>query len=505
MTKTTLTTSSGAPVADDNNSISVGARGPLTFDNHYLFEKLAHFNRERIPERVVHARGSAAYGTFVVTRSLSEYTIADFLQNVGQETEVFLRFSTVGGGQDSSDYARDPRGFAVKFYTKEGNWDMVGNNTPVFFLNDPIKFPDFIHSQKKDARTNLPNPANAFEFWANHPQSLHQMTILMSDRGIPLSYRHVHGFSSHTLSFYNAKGERFWCKWHFKTNQGIKTLTNDEAAKMPANGAQKDLVEAIDRGEFPSWTVQVQIMTEEQAKTYYINPFDLTKVWPYKDFPVMEIGQLELNKNVHNYFAETEQVAFAPSNFVPGIAASPDKMLQGRLLAYQDAHRYRIGANVNQIPVNAAKCPVHHYQRDGAFAGMGCPVGHTSNQASYTNAAQTVSASNFYPNDRANDGAPTPQLKVAPPPMPALPDAWIGYHDQSEEDYHSQAGALFRIMNDNQKQQLFNNIAGGLSQANASIQERMLAQFAKADPAYAEGVKKALTHPAVPADLQKVL
>ncbi|HSH96874.1 MAG: catalase [Methylophilaceae bacterium] len=492
MSKTILTTSAGAPVPDDNNSISVGARGPLTYDNHYLFEKLAHFNRERIPERVVHARGTAAYGTFTVTKSLKDYSIASFLQNVGQQTEVFLRFSTVGGGQDSSDYARDPRGFAVKFYTSQGNWDMVGNNTPVFFLNDPIKFPDFIHSQKKDARTNLPNPANAFEFWANHPQSLHQMTILMSDRGIPLSYRHVHGFSSHTLSFYNAKGERFWCKWHFKTNQGIKTLTNEEAATMPANGAQKDLVDAIDRGEFPSWKVEVQIMTEAQAKTYHINPFDLTKIWPYKDFPVIEIGKLELNKNVNNYFAETEQVAFAPSNFVPGINASPDKMLQGRLLAYQDAHRYRIGANFNQIPVNVGKCPVNHYQRDGAFAGMGCPVGHSSDQASYTNAAHTVSASNFYPNDRAAAGAPVPAPEVAVPPMPVLEDAWIKAYDQSEEDYHSQAGDLFRIMNDDQKQQLFNNIAGGLSQASKPIQERMFAQFSKADPAYAEGVKSAI-------------
>lgn len=492
MTKTVLTTSAGAPVADDNNSISVGARGPLTYDNHYLFEKLAHFNRERIPERVVHARGTAAYGTFTVTKSLKDHTIADFLQEVGQQTEVFLRFSTVGGGQDSSDYARDPRGFAVKFYTKQGNWDMVGNNTPVFFLNDPIKFPDFIHSQKKDARTNLPNPANAFEFWANHPQSLHQMTILMSDRGIPASYRHVHGFSSHTLSFYNTQGERFWCKWHFKTNQGIKNLTNDEAAKMPANGAQKDLVEAIDRGEFPSWAVKVQIMSEADARTYGINPFDLTKVWPHNDYPLIEIGTLELNKNVNNYFAETEQVAFAPSNFVPGINASPDKMLQGRLLAYQDAHRYRVGANVNQIPVNAAKCPVNHYQRDGAFAGMGCPVGHSSGGASYTNAAHTVSASNFYPNDRANDGAPVPAPQVAAPPMPVLENAWIGYHDQSEEDYYSQAGALFRIMSDDQKAQLFGNIAGGLSTANADIQSRMLAQFAKADPAYAAGVKAAI-------------
>ncbi|MGX8883829.1 catalase [Methylovorus sp. SPW-M1] len=484
MSKDILTTSAGAPVPDDNNSISVGARGPLTFDNHYLFEKLAHFNRERIPERVVHARGTGAYGTFTLSKSLKDYTIASFLQDVGQKTEVFLRFSTVGGGQDSSDYARDPRGFAVKFYTPQGNLDIVGNNTPVFFLNDPIKFPDFIHSQKKDPRTNLPNPANAFEFWANHPQSLHQMTILMSDRGIPASYRHVHGFSSHTLSFWNKDGQRYWIKWHFKTNQGIKTLTNEEAAKMPAFGAQKDLVDAIDRGDFPSWTVKLQIMSEAEAKGYHINPFDLTKVWPHKDFPLIEIGQLELNRNVRNYFAETEQAAFAPSNLVPGVGASPDKMLQARLLAYQDAHRYRVGVNANQLPVNAPRCPVNHYQRDGAMAGMGCPAhGHEN---------AFLGSPNFYPNDRAAEGAPVPAAEFAPPPMPVLEQAWIGYHDQSEEDYYTQAGELFRLMNDDQKQQLFNNIAGGLSQANADIQARVLAQFEKADPAYAAGVKKAI-------------
>ncbi|MCB5205930.1 catalase [Methylovorus mays] len=484
MSKDILTTSAGAPVPDDNNSISVGARGPLTFDNHYLFEKLAHFNRERIPERVVHARGTGAYGTFTLSKSLKDYTIASFLQDVGQKTEVFLRFSTVGGGQDSSDYARDPRGFAVKFYTPQGNLDIVGNNTPVFFLNDPIKFPDFIHSQKKDPRTNLPNPANAFEFWANHPQSLHQMTILMSDRGIPASYRHVHGFSSHTLSFWNKDGQRYWIKWHFKTNQGIKTLTNEEAAKMPAFGAQQDLVDAIDRGDFPSWTVKLQIMSEAEAKGYHINPFDLTKIWPHKDFPLIEIGQLELNRNVRNYFAETEQAAFAPSNLVPGVGASPDKMLQARLLAYQDAHRYRVGVNANQLPVNAPRCPVNHYQRDGAMAGMGCPAhGHEN---------VFLGSPNFYPNDRAAEGAPVPAAEFAPPPMPVLEQAWIGYHDQSQEDYYTQAGDLFRLMNDDQKQQLFNNIAGGLSQANADIQARVLAQFEKADPAYAAGVKKAI-------------
>jgi len=480
MSKNILTTSSGTPVADDNNSISAGARGPLTFDNHYVFEKLAHFNRERIPERVVHARGTGAYGIFEVTKSLEEFTIANFLQNVGQKTDVFVRFSTVGGGQDSSDYARDPRGFAIKFYTEQGNFDLVGNNTPVFFLNDPSKFPDFIHSQKKNPQTNLPDPARSYEFWANHPQSLHQITILMSDRGIPYSYRHMHGFSSHTLSFWNAKGERFWAKWHVKTNQGVKNLTNDEAAKMPPFGAQQDLVDAIKRGDYPSWSVKVQTMSEAQAKNYAINPFDLTKIWPHSDFPLIEIGQLELNRNVENYFAETEQAAFAPNNLVPGIGASPDKMLQARLMAYQDAHRYRVGVNVNQIPVNAPKCPVHHYQRDGAMAGM-CPA--------HGGANIQDSGVNFYPNDRAEQGAPTPASQLAAPPLPLLEDAWVKAYDQSEEDYYTQAGDLFRLMNEDQKRQLVHNIAEGLAQANSSIQGRMLAQFSKADPEYASLVQ----------------
>lgn len=477
MGKTTLTTSAGAPVADDNNSISVGARGPLTFDNHYLFEKLAHFNRERIPERVVHARGTGAYGTFTLDKSLSDYTIADFLQSVGQQTEVFVRFSTVGGGQDSSDFARDPRGFAVKFYTRQGNYDIVGNNTPVFFLNDGIKFPDFIHSQKKNPRTNLPDPAAMYEFWANHPQSLHQMTILMSDRGIPASYRHMHGFSSHTLSLWNAKGERYWVKWHFKSNQGIKTVTSAEASHLPPFGAQQDLVEAIDSGDFPSWTVNLQIMTDAQSQEYHINPFDLTKVWPHKDFPLIPIGTLELNRNVENYFAETEQAAFAPSNMVPGTGASPDKMLQARLLAYQDAHRYRVGANANQLPVNAPRCPVNHYQRDGFMAG--CPVhgGQIQN-----------SGANFYPNDRAEQGDPAPAPEFREPPLHLSLGAVTTY-DQSDEDYYTQAGDLFRLMNEDQKQQLTGNIASGLQFASASIQERMLGYLHKADPDYATRVK----------------
>ena len=483
----TLTTSAGCPIADDNNSISAGPRGSLTFDNFQLFEKLAHFNRERIPERVVHARGTGAYGQFTLTHSLTDYTIADFLQSVGKQTEVFVRFSTVGGGQDSSDYARDPRGFAVKFYTNEGNFDLVGNNTPVFFLNDPAKFPDFVHSQKKDPRTNLPDPARAFEFWANHPQSLHQMMILMSDRGIPYSYRHMHGFGSHTLSFWNNEGVRVWVKWHLKSNQGIRNLTDQEAAGLPPHGAQQDLIESIDRGDCPSWTVKIQIMTEDEARRCEINPFDLTLVWPHSDFPLLEIGQLELNRNVDNYFAETEQVAFAPSNLVPGIGASPDKMLQARLLAYQDAHRYRVGANHNQLPVNAPRCPVAHYQRDGAMNfGQGQSQGIPQNGQT-----DQVGGVNYYPNDDAASPKPNPGCQM--PPMPILEDAWIKPWNVDDEDYYHQPRALFELMNDDQKAQLVGNIAGGLGRSEASVQTRMLAQFDRIDTRFSQMVSDAIT------------
>ena len=474
-----LTTSNGAPVADDNNSISAGERSSLTFDNWRLFEKLAHFNHERIPERVVHARGSGAYGTFTLSKDLSDYTIADFLQGIGRQTDVFVRFSTVGGGQDSSDYARDPRGFAVKFYTRQGNWDVVGNNTPVFFIRDPQKFPDFVHSQKKNPATNLPDPAAMYEFWANHPQSLHQMTILMSDRGIPHSYRHMHGFSSHTLSFWNSKGERYWVKWHFKTNQGIKTLTNEETAAMPPHGAQADLVESIRKRDYPSWAVKVQIMSEAEAQKYHINPFDLTKIWPHSDFPLLEVGQMELNRNVDNYFAETEQSTFSPGNLVPGIGPSPDKVLQARLLAYPDAHRYRVGANSAQLPVNAPRCPVNHYQRDGAMAGMQCPFGH-SNQDGV----------NYFPNDRAD--APKPNPAVAEPPMPIESDAWIKAYESRDQDNFRQAGELYRLMTEEQKNQLTENIAGGLKFATDSVQQRMLEQLQQVDEDYAARVEHQL-------------
>lgn len=475
--KRPITTGGGAPIPQDDLSRTHGPRGPLAADNAHLFEKLAHFNRERIPERVVHARGAGAYGKFRLRRDLSEYTFADCLVGDGKETEVFVRFSTVGGGQDSSDYARDPRGFAVKFYTSQGNWDLVGNNTPVFFLRDAIKFPDFVHSQKKNPRTNIPDPAAMYEFWAHNPQSLHQMTILMSDRGIPASYRHMNGYASHTLSLWNEKGERTWVKWHFKTDQGIQCLTDEEAATRPPHGAQADLVESIDGGNAPSWTVKIQVMTEEQARRAEFNPFDVTKVWPHGDYPLIEVGTLTLDRNVENYFAETEQAAFSPSNVVPGIGVSPDRMLQARLMAYPDAHRYRLGANHQNIPVNAPRCPVQNYQRDGLFAGTVRPAD---------------GGVNFYPNDRTGDGAPGLSGLPTEPPLPSEGEAALGWYDNRDDDNFTQAGDLFRIMSGEQRQQLFGNIAGGLSQATESVRERMLKQFEQADPAYAAGVRAAL-------------
>lgn len=479
MKRNELTLENGCPVNNDQISVTAGARGSLTSDNMQLFEKLAHFNRERIPERVVHARGTGAYGTFTCTNSLSDYTIADFLQKPGNTTETYVRFSTVGGGQDSSDYARDPRGFAVRFYTAQGNWDMVGNNTPVFFLRDPIKFPDFVHSQKKDPRTNLPSAAAVYEFWANSPQSLHQMTILMSDRGIPYSYRHMDGFSSHTLSFWNKAGERYWAKWHLKTNQGIRNATDEDIQNGESFSAQADLVNAIEKGDFPSWRVCVQIMTEAQADASEMNPFDLTKVWSHKDFPLIEVGTLELNKNVENYFAEVEQVALSPSNFVPGIGSSPDKMLQARLMAYPDAQRYRLGINYNHLPVNRPRCPVNHYQRDGRMAGM--LTGEHDNQHGGTN---------FYPNEGKD--TPSPASEYTAPDIPIPAEALVKAYDDQDSDNFTQAGDLFRIMSDEQKDILANNIAGGLSQASKTAQVAMLKQFEQADPDYAARVKALL-------------
>lgn len=363
------TTNQGAPVASDEHSQSVGRDGAIPLHDHYLVEKLAQFNRERVPERVVHAKGGGAFGTFTTTGDVSAYTRAALFQP-GVETEMLARFSTVAGEQGSPDTWRDPRGFALKFYTSEGNYDLVGNNTPVFFLRDGIKFPDFIRSQKRLPGTHLRDHDMQWDFWTLSPESAHQVTWLMGDRGLPGSWRHMDGFGSHTYQWINAQGERFWVKYHFKTDQGIEILQQEDADRIAGEDADfhlRDLSAAIDRREFPTWKLSVQVMPYADAATYRFNPFDLTKVWPHADYPLIEVGTMELNRNPENYFAEIEQAAFAPSNFVPGIAASPDKMLLARIFSYADAQRYRVGTNHAQLPVNAPKNEVHSYSKDGAM------------------------------------------------------------------------------------------------------------------------------------------
>jgi catalase len=479
-----LTTQSGSPVVDDQNSQTAGERGPVLMQDWPLTEKLAHFSRERIPERVVHAKGSGAYGTFTLETGLSDYTVADYLQKKGHKTEVFLRFSTVGGEMGSSDSARDPRGFALKFYTQQGNHDIVGNNTPVFFLRDPSKFPDFIHTQKRNPVTNLKDAQAMWDFWAENPQAMHQMTILMSDRGIPKSYRHMNGYGSHTFSMWNAKGERFWVKWHFKTDQGIECLSNEESAALSGSDpdhAQADLVEAIESKNYPTWRVYLQVMSESEAEQCSFNPFDLTKVWPHGDYPLQHIGTLELNRNAENYFAEVEQAAFSPSNLVPGITPSPDKMLQARLFSYPDAQRYRLGVNYNELPVN---CPhatrAATYQRSGAMAGT-----HDAfNKCTHSSGA---GAPNYGPNTA---GGPCEQPQLKEPPLKVSGNADRYDHREGADDY-SQAGNLFRIMSAGQQQELANTIAGSLSQVTAAVREKMLGHFRACDPQYGELVEKA--------------
>ncbi|GLR82013.1 catalase [Azospirillum oryzae] len=472
----TLTTSFGQPVPDNQNSLSAGPRGPLLLQDFHLIEKLAHFNRERIPERVVHAKGAGAYGTFRVTRDVTQWTKAAFLSSVGKETGVFLRFSTVGGEKGSADAERDPRGFAVKFYTEEGNYDLVGNNTPVFFLRDPLKFPDFIHTQKRNPATNLKDPIAMWDFFSLSPETMHQLTILFSDRGTPRSHRHMDGFGSHTFSWINAANERFWVKYHFKTRQGIQNFTAEQATAMGGidpDHATRDLYASIEDGDFPAWTVSVQIMPEAAADDYRINPFDLTKVWPHADYPLVEIGELVLNRNPENFFAETEQAAFSPASVVPGISFSPDKMLQGRLFAYADAHRYRLGGNYAQIPVNKPQgCPVHNYQRDGAMRVDGNGGGRP----------------NYEPN---SFGGPAQTGVASEPPLRISGDAAQYDHREGNDDY-AQAGALFRLIGAEAQARLMDNIAGSLGKVPLFIQQRQLKHFLAADPAYGEGVAKRL-------------
>jgi len=470
-----LTTAAGIPVGDNQNSLTAGPRGPLLVQDWQLFEKHAHFNRERIPERVVHAKGSAAYGTLTATKDISAYTKAAVFSKVGKKTECLVRFSTVAGERGAADAERDVRGFAMKFYTEEGNWDLVGNNTPVFFVRDPYKFPDFIRTQKRDPKSNLRNPTAMWDFWSLSPESLHQVTILFSDRGLPKSYRHMHGFGSHTYSFINAKGERYWVKFHFKSMQGIANVTDAEAARIVGGDReshQRDLFEAIERGDYPKWRLSVQIMPEtDAAKTPY-NPFDLTKVWPHKDYPLVEVGVMELNRNPENYFAEVEQASFSPANVVPGISHSPDKMLQFRIFSYADAHRYRLGVNYESLPVNKARCPAHDYHRDGAMRFDDNCGG----------------AVNYEPN---SFGGPVEDHRFKEPPLPISGEADRYDHRKGNDDY-GQVGALFRLMSPVQKKQLMDNIAAAMQGVPEMIQLRQIGHFAKADPAYGRGVAERL-------------
>jgi catalase len=470
-----MTTDAGVPIADNQNSLTAGPRGPVLMADHQLIERMAHFNRERVPERVVHAKGAGAYGTLTITHDISTYTRAKLFSKVGNQCEMLIRFSTVAGEMGSADTARDPRGFACKFYTEEGNWDLVGNNTPVFFVRDPLKFQDFIHSQKRHPATGLRDNTMQWDFWSLSPESLHQVTILFSDRGIPATYRNMDGFSSHTYSLWNEKGERVWVKWHFKTAQGIQCLTNDEAAKIAGEDLdyhRRDLHAAIARKEYPKWNVYVQVMPEKDAETYFINPFDLTKVWPHQDYPLNPVGVLELNRNPENYFAEIEQAAFEPGNFPIGMSASPDKMLQARLLSYPDAHRYRIGINYSQLPVNKPRCPVNTYNRDGHMRFDGNYGGQV----------------NYQPN---SFNGPIDDKQFSEPPLKISGDADRYDHRVGNDDY-KQPGDLYRLMDADKKNQLINNIVSAMMPVPKDIQLRQIAHFSKADAEYGARVAQGL-------------
>jgi catalase len=475
--KKTLTTAFGIPVSDDQNSMTAGKRGPVLMQDVNLLEKLGHFDRERIPERVVHAKGAGAGGYFEVTADVTKYTKAKFLSEVGKKTEVFARFSTVGGEKGSADAARDPRGFAVKFYTKEGNYDFVGNNTPVFFIRDPLKFSDFIHTQKRHPATNLKDPDMFWDFLSLTPESIHQVTILFSDRGTPATYRNMNGYSSHTYKWYNEKGQSFWVQYHFKTDQGIKNLTREEATRISGENpdhATEDLYEAIARGDFPSWTLEMQIMSEEEGLNYHWDIFDITKVWPHAEVPPIKVGKFVLNRNPVNYFAEVEQAAFCPGNLVPGIAASPDKMLQARLFSYHDTHIHRLGPNYHLLPVNAPKnAPEISYQRDG-FMRLDENGGE---------------GPNYWPN---SFGGPEPDPTASEPSFEVSGLAARTPYPHPNDDFQ-QAGDLYRkVMTDEDRDHLIGNIVDHLGGAQKRIQLRQTAIFYKADPEYGSRVAEGL-------------
>ncbi|WP_455930987.1 catalase KatA [Priestia aryabhattai] len=473
--KNNLTTSWGAPVGDNQNSMTAGSRGPTLIQDVHLLEKLAHFNRERVPERVVHAKGAGAHGYFEVTNDVSAYTKAAFLSEVGKRTPLFVRFSTVAGENGSADTVRDPRGFAVKFYTEEGNYDLVGNNTPVFFIRDAIKFPDFIHTQKRDPRTHLKNPTAVWDFWSLSPESLHQVSILMSDRGIPATLRHMHGFGSHTFKWVNAEGDGVWVKYHFKTEQGVKNLAPDVAAKIAGENPDyhtEDLFNAIEKGDLPSWKLYVQIMPLEDADTYRFDPFDVTKVWSQKDYPLIEVGRMVLDRNPENYFAEVEQATFSPGTLVPGIDVSPDKMLQGRLFAYSDAHRYRVGANHQALPINRPRSEVKNYQRDGQMRFD-------------DNGGRSV----YYEPNSFSGPTESHENKQAAYPVSGVADSVAYDHN----NHYTQAGDLYRLLNEDERTRLVANIVEAMKPVEKEeIKLRQIQHFYKSDPDYGKRIADGL-------------
>ena len=478
-----ITTSSGCPVNHYEDSQTVGERGPILIQDFFLQEKLAQFNRERIPERIVHAKGSGAFGTFTVTHDISKYSRAKIFSKIGKQTKLFVRFSTVGGEKGSADTERDPRGFAVKFYTEDGNWDIVGNNTPVFFIKDPKKFPDFIHTQKRDPKTNCKDATMVWDYWSLNPESLHQVLILMSDRGTPDGYRHMNGYGSHTFSFVNSDGERCYVKFHYKTMQGNKTMTDAEATALKGTDpdyAQRDLVSAIEDGNFPKYALKIQIMSDKEAQSFQGNPFDLTKIWPHSDFPLQEVGVIELNQVPENYFQDVEQAAFAPSNVVDGIGFSPDKMLQGRIFAYPDAQRYRVGANYNSLPVNRCPFATTNYHRDGAMRSDG----------------NGGSSKNHYPNS-FDGNFEDPHYKGE---AYSLKSKEVAYFDRNynDDDHYSQPKGLFeKVMNFDQQQSTISNIIGSMSGISGPKREEIIKRqlchwfrvSTKLGTAVAEGLK----------------
>jgi catalase len=476
--KKPLTTAAGAPVVENDNAITAGPRGPMLLQDTWFLEKLAHFSREVIPERRMHAKGSGAWGTFTVTHDISRYSRAALFSEVGKQTEMFARFSTVAGERGAADAERDIRGFALRFFTEEGNWDVVGNNTPVFFIRDSHKFPDLNRAVKRDPRTNLRSAENNWDFWTNLPEALHQVTIVMSDRGIPAGYRHMHGFGSHTYSFVNAAGERFWVKFHFRTQQGIRNLSDAEAAALVAQdreSSQRDLFEAIDRGDFPKWKFHIQVMPEADASHYRFHPFDVTKVWSKKDYPLIEVGEFELNRNPDNYFADVEQAAFTPANVVPGVGFSPDRLLQGRLFSYGDAARYRAGVNHHQIPVNQPRgaLNVNTYHRDGQMRVDGNQGG----------------VPGYTPNSYGNWD---PQPEFAEPALALSGSADRHDFRADDDNYFEQPGDLFRLMTPEQQQVLFANTARAINGASQATIERHIHNCTQADPAYGAGVRRAI-------------